>query len=300
VQLTLCYHRIDDSSHPVNESSVSAKQFDSHLRTLRRFFEIVDLQELKVHSRKPRVAITFDDGYHDNLVAAEILEKFQVPATFFLSTYFIEKQIPYYWDLLSILESKDLLSKMTNQLYALPRYLRSDTKGITAKEVTRAISVLRKEDRIMAINKLDQLTGTLITARELVSLGKPMKVEDAKQIATSQLLHIAAHTETHPSLGEDLVESDLSTEIQVSINKISQWSKKQNVDFALPFGTELDWTGRTVSILDATGIKRIWTTEAKKIDKSHSNVLPRLVVGNWKSDELVRQIARTFVRSQLK
>jgi len=67
--------------------------FQSHLRFL-RFFRILSVDELlevltKGHghdSRKPAVVITFDDGYANNLIAAEILDKHRIPWILFVST----------------------------------------------------------------------------------------------------------------------------------------------------------------------------------------------------------------------
>jgi peptidoglycan/xylan/chitin deacetylase (PgdA/CDA1 family) len=255
---------------------------------------------MKVQSKKIRIAISFDDGYHDNLVAADLLEKFHLPATFFLSTYYIENQMQYYWDVLSMLESKRIFTSNTNELQPLSSLLSLDDKKGNARELTKLISVLPRQDRINAITELTNISNTILSSEEKLKLGIPMKIIDAIELARSEFLRIAAHTETHPSLGEKLDEEDLSTEIQVSIKKIMEWSNKASADFALPFGTKLDYSEKIRAITERSRIERIWSTEARTVQKSDTNVLPRLVVGNWKTGELLHQIARTMVRSQIK
>ena len=45
------------------------------------------------------VAVTFDDGYRDNLVHAKpVLARYGVPATLFLATGFIDQDAPFWWD----------------------------------------------------------------------------------------------------------------------------------------------------------------------------------------------------------
>jgi peptidoglycan/xylan/chitin deacetylase (PgdA/CDA1 family) len=300
VQITLCYHRIDDSGKFFNKSSLSSKRFKSHLQALKIFFEFTNLQELRNNSKKPQIAITFDDGYQDNLKAAEILEDYRVPATFFLSTYFIEQQIMYYWDPLNVFEARDAISLEKKEFQELSSLLPVNTNIRSAQDVTRAISVLPREERIKASHVVNRIANSLLCEKDILDMGLPMTTEDAKQISESRLLKIAPHTETHPSLGNALGASDARIEIQTSLSKINEWSNEEVSDFALPFGTKSDRSERAIAILKENGIRRIWTTDARTINKSTTSILPRLVVGNWSSDQLLRQIVKTYVRSYVK
>ena len=47
-----------------------------------------------------RCAITFDDGYFNNLLALPILREYHVPATFYIATDYIEQQKTFWWDAL--------------------------------------------------------------------------------------------------------------------------------------------------------------------------------------------------------
>jgi peptidoglycan/xylan/chitin deacetylase (PgdA/CDA1 family) len=44
------------------------------------------------------VLLTFDDGYYNNVRALPILEKFDVPAVFFISTAHVKEQKAFWWD----------------------------------------------------------------------------------------------------------------------------------------------------------------------------------------------------------
>jgi hypothetical protein len=58
-------------------------------------------------NNKLNVAITFDDGYLDNLTNAfKILKKYNAPATIYITTSYInDKKIPWWIDLWSILQN---------------------------------------------------------------------------------------------------------------------------------------------------------------------------------------------------
>lgn len=47
------------------------------------------------------LAITFDDGYYNNTLALDVLEEFQVPATFFVSSHHVLQNKAFWWDAFS-------------------------------------------------------------------------------------------------------------------------------------------------------------------------------------------------------
>lgn len=90
----LLYHKVQRRPFGLwGEEALNVTHFEEHLRYLTRHFELVSLHDV-VHSLQRRtplpkcsVAITFDDGYRNNWVlAAPLLKKFRVPATFFVTT----------------------------------------------------------------------------------------------------------------------------------------------------------------------------------------------------------------------
>ena len=86
--VVLLYHRVNDDL--LDNITVGVDQFRQHLKLLRRSYDILDLQEFLDARGKPRrrpaVVLTFDDGYEDNYLAAVLLRREGIPATFFLST----------------------------------------------------------------------------------------------------------------------------------------------------------------------------------------------------------------------
>lgn len=96
----LMYHRVNDALAP-SDLSVSLRKFEEQMRYLKRFCQVVRLEDLLdtyankrelPRRRKPQVIITLDDGYRDNyLNAFPVLKKLGLPATIFLATGFIGK-----------------------------------------------------------------------------------------------------------------------------------------------------------------------------------------------------------------
>jgi peptidoglycan/xylan/chitin deacetylase (PgdA/CDA1 family) len=91
----LVYHSISSPVEPMEaDADISPERFKRQLRWLSRWRRVVPLDEtLRVGASRRLVAITFDDGYRDNLtVALPMLEKFQLPMTLFVAAGFLGRE----------------------------------------------------------------------------------------------------------------------------------------------------------------------------------------------------------------
>lgn len=92
----LIYHRVLTAADPLVPWALGADIFAVHMDALRRYFNVIPLPEaverLKVGTLPARAAaVTFDDGYRDNLtIALPILQRFRIPATVFVSSGFLD------------------------------------------------------------------------------------------------------------------------------------------------------------------------------------------------------------------
>ncbi len=94
----LCYHGIvERKKHSrIERNFYTCSQFQDHLSSIRRHRVISMssfLEELTISksSKKDGIVITFDDGFRNNLLAAEILKKSKIPWTLFVSTKVIDQ-----------------------------------------------------------------------------------------------------------------------------------------------------------------------------------------------------------------
>lgn len=72
---------------------ISPNRFARQLRWLSRWRRVVPLVDTLRTGSDRRVALTFDDGYRDNLtVALPLLEKFRMPMTLFVTAGFVDRR----------------------------------------------------------------------------------------------------------------------------------------------------------------------------------------------------------------
>jgi len=93
--LILAYHRVQPA--PAETLSVSTHNFERQLRwLLATGWQPSVLDD--AHRRGRKFSVTFDDGYRDNLIhAAPILLRLDIPATFFVSTAYLDDEHVFHW-----------------------------------------------------------------------------------------------------------------------------------------------------------------------------------------------------------
>ena len=102
----LMYHRVATLNPDVHHLCIAPDIFRSHMATVRRHHRPTALTDLAdaVSARGDcagLVAVTLDDACLDNLtIASDILQEFEIPATFFVPTANLEHRREYWWDTL--------------------------------------------------------------------------------------------------------------------------------------------------------------------------------------------------------
>jgi peptidoglycan/xylan/chitin deacetylase (PgdA/CDA1 family) len=91
----LIYHSISAPAEAMpSDMDISPMRFEQQLSWLSRWRHVVPLREtLSPGSKRGRLAITFDDGFRDNLtVALPLLERFDSPMTLFVAAGLVDQE----------------------------------------------------------------------------------------------------------------------------------------------------------------------------------------------------------------
>lgn len=246
--LILGYHRIDASTDDGYEVSVSPENFTEHLSVLEKYTRPISLSGLVQHlmtGSVPRksVAVTFDDGYVDNLCHARpLLEKYDVPATVFVCTGYMGKE--FWWD-----ELDRLIRSSPSDPYALHLQLgeklikwdqiKGSPESGTPKVRGQFRQALYHFMLSMAVEDQERALDVVRNWAGMPSLEDPatrsMNQDELRRLADCGLIEIGAHTRHHPMLTKLSVQQQ-KDEITSSKRDLEDLLGKQIQGFAYPNG----------------------------------------------------------------
>lgn len=292
-KLILCYHRLFRDPTQVHfynpVTALAIDKFEAQMRWLSGFCQFQTLDELIASDdnvEEWQVAITFDDGYRDNVeLGLPVFEKYHIPATWFVATAYLEEpqRLPW-WDLVNYLQLSTERGRPFEQL--AQSVLRQGDQsapdnGATERLCQRLAHLNQVGPRSEALT-LSQAVEHALSEQGVLPRNEMATVEQLQQASTSPWLHIAPHTHTHPNLNL-LSSSEQAAEIDISMKRLHAWGIETIPWFAYPFGKAKARTPETPVLVRQLGLHGAVTTDAEYLNNdSHPFLLPRFSVdGRW-------------------
>lgn len=244
------YHRIATAAHDHWQLSVSPQHFEEHLQVLERY-KVVALPELVRNVPRKGIAISFDDGYIDNYTTAKpLLEKYNMPATFFITNNNIENPAEFWWDELEYLLENDAEQHLQTWQRLFP---------LTHEQQQKAISEIR-------VHRHVRPEYTCMSAEQL------------QELANHPLFTIGAHTVTHAALAHRQPDEQRQ-EIAGNVSWLKALTGKTPALLAYPYG---NYNEATINIASQQGFDAAFTTEERPVTtNSPRHQLGRFMVKNW-------------------
>ncbi len=312
----LLYHRIATLPTDPQLLAVTPERFAEHLDLLRRHCTVLPLSELVGLREKGRassrmVAITFDDGYADNLYEAKrLLDQARFPATAYVATGTLNTSLEFWWDELErlLLVPRSLPEELHLCLsgehtvtmlgdcnkYGECRWKELRNWNVQCPETPTPRHTLyrllcqrlRTETPLVreeTLTKLRQQTGFAKSGR---ASHRAMTSEELRRLATGRV-EIGGHTVTHTRLSSLCVQEQRE-EICGGLQFLQRVLGRPITHFSYPFGNRGDFSNETINILKEMGILHACTTCAMRLRSRHDNyALPRHVVRNWTGDQFM-------------
>lgn len=302
--LILLYHRIAEPAVDPWGLAVSRARFARHLDVLVRHTEVVPLGDLARRLRRrgegpPPVALTFDDGYADNLeVAVPLLESAGLPATVFVATGCVRRGVPFWWDRLAaaVLQPERLPTELGLAFPEGERRWRVGRSGPRDRsrrrlhlELWDALRHLPTDPRESLLDRIVEWSGG---GGDTAGIGRPMTPDEVGMLARSRGMRVGAHSVSHAELPA-LSAAAATTEIRESLRDCAEWTGADPEAFAYPSGR---WDRATVSLVRASGVDHACAGQPGLVWRSTDPLLlPRMSVGDWSEGTFERRLRRWWL-----
>jgi peptidoglycan/xylan/chitin deacetylase (PgdA/CDA1 family) len=276
----LTFHRVNDDHDPFLPSLPTAV-FAGRMAHIARHYEVLPVEELALRLRQGRaprnaLALTFDDGYRDNLThVAPILKRLGLPATIFLVTGYIGTPNALWFDRVAMAFK---IATVRRVVVGHGRMLPLGTVRERLLALDAALAHLKQmpdEDRLPAVEHL-------ISALHPGGPERPKRLMlswDEVGALRGLGFSIGAHTVTHPILSR-LAPARAWEEIQGSKAAIEKTLGEPVSAFAYPNGGVGDYNDTVKELVRAAGFSCAVTTR-RGLNDTDTPVLELRRGGPW-------------------
>lgn len=293
--IVLMYHDISEDEDKIEAWTVVRKShFVRQMEYLSSHFDVVPLEEAIAQmghpegDQKPKVVITFDDGYAGyKEILLSVMKSMDIPVTLFLSTQSIQDQTLYWYDrVISALQGDEAIHLNLNPL-SLGSYRFNQCRGAENwREIERLLRDLKilnpkiKENAVEYI--LKNLNGSQKRDSHRIT---PLSMEALRELAECPLITIGAHSHGHNILTH-LTKEDVRKDVETSKLLLEKWIDRPVRYFSYPNGSYDD---HVVHALKETGFECSVTTVARPWGKGDSFfAIPRIGIGRYDSFDLFK------------
>jgi peptidoglycan/xylan/chitin deacetylase (PgdA/CDA1 family) len=315
----LLYHRVTESASDPCLLRVTPQHFAEHLQVIRAIGHPMRLDVLAGNVRARNIparaiCITFDDGYQDNLsIAKPLLERYDVPATVFMTTGTSGRSREFWWDELEriFLQPGHLPTRLAlhvdgqflygdlgeSSIYSEADFRRDkDWNMLVPGEPTPRHTMFRAVyHRVMQRSTVDQqqVLDRLLHWAGMTPVvrmtHRALEPHEVVELVRGGLVEIGAHTVTHPALSTQPAAVQWA-EIRQSKLDLEAWLGRPINSFAYPYGL---YSEPSVTAVRESGFKYACACLSRTVQwNSNLFLLPRLTVLNWDGDEFARQLRK--------
>ncbi len=274
----LTYHRVlpaaECARYPFPSLVMPAEHFEAQVAWIGAHARAVTVSEGLADPGQAdelaRVALTFDDGYRDNArIVAPILERHGVRGTFFVTSDFVERGEPLWFDrgaaLVGAADDASLVAAAAESGGSWPSPLPTGTERVRAR-----IEVLKDWEDGRRATFLEALEARVGAPPELDRFA-PMTPEEVRALARAGH-EVGSHSRSHPILTR-VDDARLAEELVASRERLRTWIDADVRGFCYPNGT---FDGRVVEAVRRAGYAYACTTETPAPERTpEALLLPR-------------------------
>jgi peptidoglycan/xylan/chitin deacetylase (PgdA/CDA1 family)/CelD/BcsL family acetyltransferase involved in cellulose biosynthesis len=238
----LYYHRVNDEKDPFFPA-ISTALFEREMRYVAEHYPVVSLTGALDHLKRDTggtvIAITFDDGYQDNYVNAfPVLQRYNLPATIFLTTGALDSREPLWFEQLAQVlkktdrESIDLEIDLPRRFWMRTQSERLDSNG----RIYGLLRGLPDSERQRWLSKILRQLGDSSTYERK----DQMLTWDQVRLMNVHGIDFGGHSVNHPFISR-LTRERVIWEVSECKRRIEDELQLPADHFAYPSGREEDF-----------------------------------------------------------
>jgi peptidoglycan/xylan/chitin deacetylase (PgdA/CDA1 family) len=212
---------------------------------IRRRFNVISLDDLRAwlagSAQLPRypALITFDDGYADNFHHAyPVLAAHHVPAVIFLTTGYIERSIPFYWDFAAYCFAHTSTDSATLPVTGSQQWTTDQNRQTVLNEWLESLKKLPDVEKQRHLDALPALLN--VSVPDETFAGMHLTWDQVREMVTNGIT-MGSHTMSHPILTRiSLDEAEL--ELRGSKQRIEEETGQKVTGLAYPNGGQSDFS----------------------------------------------------------
>ena len=278
----LVYHRVvkDEEIEEDLELglTVSCSNFEKHIKEIKSKYKICSMDEfvrnLKKKTNEFMIAITFDDGYKDNLYQAlPILTKHEAPASIYVTTRFLNQEVDIWWyELGEVIQNRTEI----NFQYKEKKFnFLLDNK----KRKFLAYQNLMKLFKSLKIDAQNELMEKITNTKKRKNYSHIcLNSEEILMLEKNPLITISSHGHNHQNL-KILSDDEVKYEITKSLEVLENLINRKVKHFAYPFGGKDQVSTREYNVIEDMNFDSAVIGSVYPIKDCNFFSLPRIYVG---------------------
>jgi len=269
---------------------INQDNFYEQIKFIKKNLNILSVNELlefilkKKKIKENSVLITFDDGYENNFtMAAPILEGFNVPATFYVSSGLMNSTKMFWTDILEDCINRTKKSKIIIRLgkEKIELKLKNPSEKVISLELIKKFcKICKKSEKDHIVDYIIYATG--VEPSEEASLNyRKLSWNQIKTMDSNKLFTIGGHSTYHDILSLQSIE-DAKKDINLSIDLLEYNLQRKVFDYSYPEGQRNHYNKKIKDFLKKKKI-RFCPSAITGVNKFNDNLfdLKRIMVGFW-------------------